>query len=284
MAPLTSRIAIGTVQFGLDYGISNNTGVVSPAEVSRLLAAASHFGIDTIDTARVYGNSESVLGKSGIDSLKVISKFMPNPDEPVWVSLKKSLEDLRLDSLYGYLSHSGEFLISHPKVWLEMQELKKTGKVKKTGYSLYLPDHLKQLLERNMVPDIIQVQYNLFDRRFEPYFSKLKELGTEIHTRSCFLQGLFFLHTIDPFFKILEAPLQNLKNLFPDLGKRAAALMRFCLDNHAVDKIVIGVRSKEELIANLQELNAIPEGCLKDFKLPDCDNDILLPYNWPRKP
>lgn len=283
MNPLASRIALGTVQFGLDYGISNDTGIVSSNTAADLLARAHALGIDTLDTARVYGISETVLGRIGTRNWKVVSKFMPSAGQSVQNALENSLEALQCESLYGYLSHSGEHLISHPGVWEEMQKLKTKGRINKTGYSLYLTEHLDQLLELGMIPDIIQVQYNLFDRRFEPYFAKLKSAGTEIHTRSCFLQGLFFLTTYNPYFEPLKTPLEQLKQLFPEPGRRAAALIRFCLDREEIDKIVIGIRNPEELTANLHELETMPAGSLAGIEPPNGCNDLLLPYNWPKK-
>ena len=58
------KLGIGTVQFGMDYGISNTDGKSAPNEVRKILELASESSIQIIDTATKYGESEKVLGKS----------------------------------------------------------------------------------------------------------------------------------------------------------------------------------------------------------------------------
>ena len=71
------KIALGTVQFGLDYGITNHSGQVSIDEVKNILDYAKHKGIDTLDTAARYGNSEQVLGEIGVNNYRIITKTTP---------------------------------------------------------------------------------------------------------------------------------------------------------------------------------------------------------------
>ena len=70
------RIGLGTAQFGLDYGISNSGGQVPPFEVARILKLAKEAGIDTLDSAALYGESESVLGNLIDDhnEFKIVTK------------------------------------------------------------------------------------------------------------------------------------------------------------------------------------------------------------------
>jgi len=284
MNPQAGRIALGTVQFGLDYGINNHSGIVENSMVKTMLDEAIRVGINTMDTARVYGNSELILGNFDLSPWLVVSKFTITPGQSVITAFEESIKALNINRLYGYLAHNAEELVSHPEAWGELQTLKEKGKIEKIGYSLYLPEQLEVLLRKGMQPDLVQVQYNLFDRRFEPYFGQLKEHGVEIHTRSCFLQGLFFMdEEIHSYFKPLKNSLDSLRRLFPEKEKRAAALLQFCLDNPYIDKVVIGLRSNEELNKNLSALALVAPGCLSDFVLPECDNNILLPYNWPER-
>ena len=69
-----SRLAIGTVQFGQDYGITNNDGQVQINEVREILKFAKINNINTLDTASNYGNSEDILGEVGVDGHHVITK------------------------------------------------------------------------------------------------------------------------------------------------------------------------------------------------------------------
>ena len=63
-----SKIALGTVQFGLNYGISNTNGQVPPEEIARILDYCKLNGIDTLDTAQGYGESEKVLSQFDLSS------------------------------------------------------------------------------------------------------------------------------------------------------------------------------------------------------------------------
>ena len=77
-------------------------------------------------------------------------------------------------------------LIKNPIIWEDINEAKYQGKINKIGYSLYHPEELDQLFDLNFIPDIVQLPYNIIDRRFEVYFERLNDLNVEI------LQDLFF--------------------------------------------------------------------------------------------
>ena len=111
------KLALGTAQFGLDYGIANKKGKVAKEEVFKILEYAHSVGIDTLDTAYSYGESEDVIGKfisnSG-KSFNVISK-MPdlNSDtvSPVNGYFSQTLARLRQKKIYGYLIHKFDNLV-----------------------------------------------------------------------------------------------------------------------------------------------------------------------------
>ena len=87
---LASKIGLGSVQFGLSYGISNTVGQTSNEEVSRILDIAFRYGITTIDTAASYGTSESIIGKNEANRFDIVSKFMPSS---FGVSIKEQFEN-----------------------------------------------------------------------------------------------------------------------------------------------------------------------------------------------
>ena len=72
-----SRLALGTVQFGLDYGVSNQTGKVDLDEAKAILTACEKLGIRSLDTATEYGDSEKILGEIGIPNFSITTK-LPN--------------------------------------------------------------------------------------------------------------------------------------------------------------------------------------------------------------
>lgn len=249
------KLALGTVQFGLPYGIHNRHGVPSDEAVTQLLEHASENGITLLDTAYAYGNAEERIGKWASAAWKIVSKF-PQPEKGSTLRdyFKLSCERLQRTQLYAYMAHNANVLLSHPAVWNELTQLKADGKLEKIGYSLYHPLELEQLLELGMTPDIVQVPYSLLDRKFEPYFTSLKTLGCEIHTRSAFLQGLYFMNP-----EQLPTKLEPLKDALLSLQKIAghyvlsmeALALRFACAHPAVDLVVIGTETPQQLQANI---------------------------------
>lgn len=196
------RLAIGTVQFGLSYGVANTVGRTTPQEAKRILLVAEEGGLDTMDTAAAYGDSETVLGTLGIDAWRVISKVPPvkgaTTDGCEWVltNLRASLQRLNLTRLDGLLLHHAADLLgpAGESIAAGLIEAKQLGLVDKIGYSIYSPSLLPELVAR-MVPDLIQAPLNALDQRLvnSGWLARLSDTGTEVHTRSTFLQGLLLM-------------------------------------------------------------------------------------------
>ena len=278
-----SKIAIGGVQFGLAYGVNNNQGKVSPEEVNNIINFSREAGIRTLDTARGYGNSETVLGDADLKGWKIVSKFSARSGSELVNEFNVSLHELKLKNIYAYLAHNPEILLGDPSLWDKLKELKELRLIEKIGFSLYYPSQLEKLLDLGYLPDLIQVQYNFLDRRFESYFDSLKSAGIEIHTRSCFLQGLFFSNSFSDFFAPLENFMTELRHFYPDKQQRASALLGFCLSNPFINRVVIGVQSLQELKTNLKDLSLAAHEELINITLPDIDEELLLPFNWPQR-
>src|SRR6056297_3116795 len=194
MPDLTQKIGLGTVQFGTDYGISNSGGKVSLEEISKIMDLFKRNGGRILDTASAYGTSEEVLGKFDLSGFDVVSKWLPPAEgESMRKLLNVSLSKLKINKLYGYLAHQPQYLFDNPGIWQQVVQLKSEGRVDKIGVSLNRPEELDTLKDLGIVPDLIQVPYNYFDRRFEWVCREFKQKGGEVHTRSAFLQGLFFV-------------------------------------------------------------------------------------------
>jgi aryl-alcohol dehydrogenase-like predicted oxidoreductase len=272
------KIGIGTVQFGLDYGISNKEGKTNKSEVEQILKTAELKGIQYIDTASAYGSAEEVIGQYDLKQFKIVSKFMPPlKGKKISKQFNQSLFKLNQTSLYGYLAHRPLDLLDNPELWVQLKKLKSRGLVEKIGYSLNEPFEIHQLLEKGFDPDLIQVPYNYFDRRFEDIMIDLKKKGCEIHTRSTFLQGLFFMNPkeLSVFFEEIKVVLNTIQNIKPLNG----ALLEFVLDKTFIDKVIIGVENVEQLKQNINNINDAPQ-------LPDLKNiiteNILIPSRWPK--
>ncbi|WP_324024724.1 aldo/keto reductase [Maribacter sp. BPC-D8] len=280
MKKVYSKLGLGTVQFGIDYGISNTKGKTDSVEIEKILDYAGKNRITYIDTASAYGNAEKVLGSFDLSSFRVISKFMPPNQGSVKDELETSLKNLGLEMVYAYLAHRPEELLKNPEQWLDLKELKEQSKVEKIGYSLNSLEELDTLLQKNMEPDLIQVPYNLFDRRFERHIVELKKNGCEIHVRSAFLQGLFF---IEP--KNLPVYFESVKNVISDLQNEfgenlSGALLNFALEKEFIDVVVVGVENVNQLSQNLKNIS------LKQpvkTRIPVVAEKILVPSLWPKK-
>lgn len=287
----THRLALGTVQFGLPYGIANTAGQVSLAEAERMVSLAADNGIDTIDTAIGYGESEQVLGRIGMQGFKVVSKIPPVPPDVTnvrgWVrdEVARSLDTLRIDRLHGLLLHrSADLLGPYGDVLAEaLCELKAEGAVVKTGVSIYAPDDL-ETLSRKLELDLIQAPFNLADRRLHRsgWLQRLRSQGTEIHVRSVFLQGLLLMprEAMPPKFA-RWAPLFDRWHDWQRCHEASAvaACLAFPLSFPAIDRVVVGANDSAQLQEILRATAQRVETALPDLA---CDDeDLINPARWP---
>lgn len=281
------KLVLGTVQFGINYGINNTTGQVPLDEVCQILEIAFEAGFSSLDTSSAYGESERVLGEALKRSNKpfnIVSKY-PKSDIGVRETFQKSLNLLGVDILYGYLVHHFEFYQEHPEIFEEMTLLKNEGKIQKIGFSLYNVKQLQYLLDRKVYFDILQFPYNIFDKQFETYMPKLVEMGVEIHTRSAFLQGLFFRDTntlpekLQPLKKYLDALhiYCNTHNLTVE-----QLALGYVLTNPYVNGALIGVDNHTQLESNIKaaSVNLTEENIEYINNIDIMEDWLLSPVNW----
>ena len=277
---MLEKIGLGTVQFGMSYGISNTAGKTSEKEVKKILGVAKNLGVTLLDSASGYGTAEEVLGENDLSSFELVSKFLPPiGGEALTDQLERSLKNLQKSSIYAYLAHRPLDLLENPQQWEELLLIRETRKIKKIGYSLNDPRELEALLDAQMIPDLVQVPFNYFDRRFEPQLKELKQNGVEVHTRSTFLQGLFFMEpeSLDTYFDEVRSEIKNAQKVS---GSLVGSLMNFVLQKSFVDKLVMGVENSNQLEENIRSLeNASP---LPELAKEISDN-ILKPSQWPKK-
>lgn len=288
---MKTKIALGTAQFGLDYGINNKTGQVTESEIKNILELAKNNGIFFIDTAYLYGNSEARLGGAIEEDgtvFNIISKLPKCSRDEVRDYFFESLKRLNINTIYGYLYHNFKTFLDDKSTFTELLKLKEEEKVMKIGFSLYYPIEIEILFNENIPFDLLQVPYNLLDRRFEQYFSELKNRGIEIHVRSVFLQGLFFIDHNELSNKLLAFKnflirfneFANINNLHLD-----EIALGFALSNSFIDKIVVGIDNVEQLsrltaieknIPSLEMFSRINE-IISEEKIPE---ELLIPSNW----
>lgn len=284
------KIALGTVQFGLEYGVANQAGRVSFDDVGAILRQAAAHGIDTLDTAIAYGDSEQTLGKARMESWHLVTKLPPVPaqcaDVGAWIDaqIEGSLARLGVRQLHGVLLHQPMQLLGEHGEQLAqgLQRIKAAGIARKIGVSVYAPEEL-DLLAGTIPFELVQAPLNLVDRRLieSGWANKLKSQGTEIHVRSAFLQGLLLLPSdkrpgkFDRFGAIWSewSRWLDATGLTP-LQACLAYVMRMA----EIDKVVVGVDS-------VKQLNEIFDACrsqlpnLPQWELP-VPADLINPARW----
>jgi len=281
-----NKLALGTVQFGMKYGINNFVGVPNDREVSNILDFAYKNGIQTLDTAIAYGNSQERLGKLLNDSFQIISKFSGICNyTDLDNELTKSLNLLKTNNIYGFMFHNSNDLIENPKLWNFLEKLKKSEKIKKIGFSIYNKKELNDILNLGLIPDLVQLPYSILDRRLENSIIKLKNLGVEIHARSVFLQGLYFKKTNNLPRKLLPLKpyLKKLKIICNENNISISQLaLNFVKQNKNIDKIVIGSDSVIQLKENISVITYNLNPNIIEFvkKINVKEKELLNPVNW----
>jgi len=291
------RLALGTVQLGLDYGVANEAGKPSVESALSILDAALRMGICDYDTASAYGVAETILGQwHPSDSVRIVSKFSGNPvNESILTTMDRSLREslLRMSRqrIYGYLLHDANQVENSS--WLEaLATLKANGLLERTGVSIYTPEQAL-LAARSPFVDIIQIPYSLMDQRLDEcgFFTIARAEGKEIWARSAFVQGLLFMDAA-------KVP-NHLQGILP-LRERALMIgarygfklqelaILFSLGNLAIDRVLIGV----DTVSQLLEYQGIEEK-LDDYS--ECraelvkalrgqvDPYLVSPHKWVKK-
>jgi aryl-alcohol dehydrogenase-like predicted oxidoreductase len=286
-----NRLAIGTAQFGMDYGIANTQGKVKDDEVALILNRAIQDGVHMLDTAVGYGDSESVLGHAGINEWQVITKLPGLPldcdDVCDWVrrTVIGSLQRLETKSLYAVLLHRPRQLTggNGEALYRGLQGLRGEGLCAKVGLSINGPEDLDLLLP-HFAFDIVQAPFNVFDRRIETtgWLDSLVDAGVEVHARSAFLQGLLLLAatSIPVGFERWKETLELWRSWLVESGREPLeACLSFVLSHPEIAHIVVGVDSAvqlEQILTVMRNLKSeVPPQALASP-----DPDLVEPSRW----
>ncbi len=284
------KLALGTVQFGLEYGIVNRGGRVSHETAAAIIRRAESLGIRTLDTAMGYGDSEQRLGEIGVGTWRIVTKLpeCPEgcPDIVEWVNLavRASLQRLGSRRLHGLLLHRPAQLLETrgPELFAALQKAQEDGLVDKIGVSVYEPADLAALVPRFSFT-LVQLPFNILDDRFRRsgWLAKLADRGVEIHARSAFLQGLLLMPADQrPNSFARWADLWSAYDRWLEESQLTplAACLRVALAVPEIDQVVVGVDS----VAHLAQIVAAVPGPVPVL-LPSLrteDTDLLNPSRW----
>lgn len=284
------KLALGTVQFGLDYGVANTSGRVPAQEAGAILQRAQACGLDTLDTAIAYGESETVLGQLGIEGWNTVTKLPAVPDNcqnvAEWVheQVQQSMARLGVKQLHGVLLHRPAQLheTTGPALYGALQSIKAQGKARKIGVSVYGFIELDALFNAYAL-DLVQAPLNILDRDLveSGWASQLHDAGVEVHTRSAFLQGLLLMppsqrpaqfNRWTNIWREWDAWLEN-EGLTP-----VQACLRYLMNLPQIDRVVVGV----DTVVQLDQIIAAADGTLATLPEFDTLQDVRLinPASW----
>jgi aryl-alcohol dehydrogenase-like predicted oxidoreductase len=289
------KLGLGTVQFGLDYGISNHSGKPLLSEVANILQTAKNVGIDMLDTASLYGNSEEILGNSlnGMN-FHIVTKtpqfknIQLKQEQAIQLkqAFAESLKKLRVDSVYGLLIHHADDLINEGSEYLmeTLEQIKASGKVQKIGVSVYNTEQVEKILERYQI-DLIQLPLNVFDQRLvtSGILKDLKRRHVEIHVRSVFLQGLLLmkLHQLPTHFTAFKAEIESYHRALDDYGlSPLQGALSYVNSIKEVDYAIVGVTNAEELQEIVGSLHKTSRALPDWQKFSNNDERLINPVNW----
>ena len=265
-----NRIVLGGAQLGLPYGILNGGETLSREEVARILDTAVDHGIDSIDTAIAYGQSESIIGETSKNRFNIISKLPPLPvdisnvSEWVHSQVQGSLSRLKCTSLDALLLHRPQDLTGAQgaELYAAIGSLIAEKMIHRFGVSIYSPEDLEGIIGTFDI-HVVQAPLNVFDRRILVVTNQLSALNIEVHVRSVFLQGVLIANPINRPQRF--EPWSEHFALFDEWVRSSgvsamACCMGFALQQPGIAKLVIGTTSAKSLD---EIMNSIPNSVLE---------------------
>ena len=286
------NIILGTAQFGLKYGVANRLGKPDIHIVRDVLDLANELGIRKLDTAVVYGDSETVLGHCGMENWSIITKIPSLCDidtrligAAVKDIVRASMERLGVKKLHAVLAHDQLDAIGERGLRLfdALKDLVCDGQIEKIGVSVYEPSILEKICLDFC--EIVQAPANVLDHRFinSGYSEALNTLGGEVHARSLFLQGLLLMPASQrpAMFDKWQSEFVKLENNIKLAGVDAQTYcLGYVMSQSTFTNCVVGVETPN----HLNELAvAFRAGLNRSYDVSDLfvdDLDLIDPRNW----
>ena len=284
------KIAIGTANFGMQYGIANSQGKLSKNSVAEILGLAKSLGVTCLDTANAYGESQKVLGEFGVRDWRVVSKISSVPQycEDIGSFIRTQIDlilsSLNLNEFDTVLVHNAKDLTGEigDEVYEALDDAKSRGQVEKIGVSIYDPNDLESITSRFKL-DVVQAPVNAFDIRLQDsgWLDRLASMGVEVHARSVFLQGVLLsaIAQNNDFFKPWKATFEKWNRFAESSG--TSALVNCIKHVNSYEKVafaVVGVDSAQNLSEVFDAFSERPQRIAKDdFGV---DSKLINPASW----
>lgn len=277
-----SKLMLGTVQFGMNYGVANTTGKPSFDTVKNILKAAYDGGVTALDTAPEYGDSEEVIGRAleelGLsERFRIVTKIPKLPEgcdaeKFIAESLENSLRKLRIDRAAAALLHAeGDF------PYLDvLKSMVGRGLIEAAGISLNTAAHRAD----GANADCLQVPASLLDRRFDGCFGK----GRHVFVRGAYLQGMLLM----PEERVFIPEVLERRRRLEKLGLPMAELaLRFLFSKPGPKSILTGVETLAQLEENIRIAALPPLGesdlrAVEAIAFPELPEMCVSPHFWPQ--
>ena len=293
---VVARLGLGSVQFGLDYGVANRAGRPGLETVERCLRLAADAGLTLVDTAPRYGEAERVLGAAevGRGPLRVVTKTVAarpdeDPERRVVAGLERSLAALGLERVHGLLEHRPAELLG-PRAgatWRGLVSAFERGLTAGVGVSVTEPEQLDRLLDRYPL-HLVQLPFNVLDRRFlsPERAARLVQLGIEVHARSAFLQGALLGELADvAHVPGLATAVERFQRRCAEVGvEPIVGALSVALAHPAVDVVLVGVQDEHQLarcLAAAEAATAVDPEPFRELSIADVDR--VDPSRWPER-
>jgi aryl-alcohol dehydrogenase-like predicted oxidoreductase len=255
-----SEVAFGGVEIGIPYGIGVNShaDMLPRGDAITLLHEALDKGINFFDTARLYGDSESIMGEAfeGVRKEIVLAtkcKHFRNPDgslpdymqlkETIEESLQESLGFLRTDYVDVFMLHQADLgILENTDVIRIFRELRQAGKVRAIGSSTYSAEETWISIEKGW--DVVQLPFNLMDQRQSVNFEFAEEKGVGIVVRSVLMKGILSDkgRNLHPELQKIESHIEKFQQLLSNEIQEISTLAtKFALSFSEISSVLVGI-------------------------------------------
>ncbi len=283
------NIILGTVQFGLNYGINNPNGKPSTRVVEEIFTTAYHSGIQQLDTAEAYGDAQELIGRfhqKQATRFDINTKFKGANKTTLRTELAKAITALSVQQVNTWFYHSYTDYHTYPELLEELAAIRKEGLIRKIGVSVYSNEELENVINDPVI-DVIQLPFNLLDNFSQrgSLLARAKQNQKTIQVRSVFLQGLFFKDpaSLPASLLPLQPYLHQLHTLSAETGLSMESLcLQYVSAQENIDEIIIGVDTVEQLDRNMMALRSQLDQRVRNTidLIKVTETALLYPYNW----